>query len=294
MLPKLETLSQDEQDYIKRSNNPETCAAWIVRTHKDQEELREAICFLEQLAPINSLEQALLIFDASHYPYRRTHFHYVQTLAEVLANPLAQTIFSARLRCFGWYATPSDPLESLDNIDKFIEELYQLKTEDEKIRYFFDYFAILRPHPFSQRDIEEINIDDTVCAVLSCHCEALVQSVQTAEECEAAKRFIRQLRFYGGDRVLFNKLKYQIASQIESKESGVTRRYDELMDDIWQHFQTPKPHMIKFSKMFVNSQYSAQPQSLITMFAVPVSSSFECLVSQEAMQIQDSNQFQST
>lgn len=207
--------------------------------------------FLSQNVALEGLSRALTLFDLSRrFSYRQEHFAWFGLLSKVLANPLCQTIFDARWRCFSDYMLPSEPLKP-DDADAIIERLASL-AEKNKVRTFFDFFVRFRPFPGSQDYIVEIDVADRVNTALYFYCKATIAAIKTQADFRAAQKMITALRKSGGDVSIFHKIKYEVASSIESADFCSTRDYSMLMDIIWSALNQPQVNLSDFTGDFQN------------------------------------------
>lgn len=177
--------------------------------------------------------------------YDAAYAEYFRVLAQVLANPLSQTIYDARLRTFSDYASPIGPLDqSLAN--HIIEQLQPLYAA-QRYRAFFDFFAHLRPLPYSQRGMFEVDFSLYVTNTLERYCRNQIASMQHHEDYHKTYAMIKKLRRTGGDMAIFDDIKYQVASDIESEDHHSSRTYDTLMQSIFQALAQPQRDLSDFT-----------------------------------------------
>src|SRR3990167_6531319 len=105
-------------------------AQFMIRTLNAKVDIEFTLRFLSQHVDLNGLRHAIVLFDRSKFPYHQDHMDAFQIVASILANPLSQTIFEARLRHFSDYSEPSDPL-SLKDAAKIISQLVALKNQED-------------------------------------------------------------------------------------------------------------------------------------------------------------------
>ncbi len=207
---------------------------------------------LSQQGALNSLSRAIPLFDLGGLDYHE-HAQAFIVLAETFANPLCQTIFDARLRAFSDYSVPSDPV-NLYIAGDIIQKLRVLPDEESRIHTFFDFFASHRPFPESQKYIVEVDVAAEVAMALESYCVSVIKAIASPEDYERARRVIRKLQTEGGDKVIFDKIKYSVASAIESQDWCSTRHYAQLMDEVWQELVKPQADLDSFIKELESSK----------------------------------------
>ncbi|HBD9374799.1 TPA: hypothetical protein KLD42_001673 [Legionella pneumophila] len=208
------SLSTDVVTFLFSTKNPQDCVEFMMRALKNGVDLTNIVNYLSQHVDLAGLNRAITLFDLSSFNYKQEHFPKFSILSSVLANPLCQTIFDARLRGFSDYSELSEPLPSID-ANEIINQLVDLVDEETKAQIFFDFFVPFRPFPPSQKYIVDVDVADKVARVLQ------------------APEMKSTLRMKNGVRVVFDKIKYEIASHIESEDLCSTRNYKDLMNEIW-------------------------------------------------------------
>lgn len=205
--------------------------------------LKSALSALSALS--RGLDPALELFDLAQLNYNENHLKVFFVLTEVLANPLCRTIFDARLRCFSDYYTPVEPVSTAEAKD-IIKQIYTLQDKEERIRTFFNFFAEFRPIPGSQAYLVNLNIDECVNRVFMRYCQAKIAGIENATEYLQVKNMIKTLRLSGGSPYHFQKIKYVVASYIESEDLCSMRHYDGLMEEIKNAVQKPQNNLDSF------------------------------------------------
>lgn len=190
--------------------------------------------FLSNQIVMNGLNDALTLFNHSQFTYKQEYFNAFALLTSVLANPLCQIIFEARLRCFSDYSSPSEPLRHPKIADSIIQQLNKLDSQEERIAVFFDFFTDYRPFPNSQCYIVEINVEMEVELALGTYCLAQIAMISNKQDYLRTKQLLEKINTKGGSIDLFNEIKYQVAYAIEDKDMCSTRDYQKHMTDIHQ------------------------------------------------------------
>lgn len=206
----------------------------------------EIINHLVENIAMAGLSRAVELSELAQFKYDATNYHLFILLTNVFANPLCRLIYDARLRCFSDYATPSEPI-STNDANAIILQLAGLEDEENRIRTFFDFYANVRPFPCSQKYIVDIDINELVGNALIDYCTSLIEQIQTQENLQQAINIIQMLREAGGNKNIFDEIKYTIAYRIESDDLCSTRRYDDLMNDIWLAVNKPQNDLPTFS-----------------------------------------------
>lgn len=236
--------------FLFSTRNPQDCAAFMTRAFTNSVDLTVVLNFLAQHVALDGLSRAITLFDLSSYGYRKEHFLRFGALTKVLENPLCQTIFDARLRGFSDYTIISEPLSSID-ADEIVKQLIDVIDEEAQIRLFFDFFAEFRPFPASQKYI--VDVGEKVTAALMNYCESTIAAIASPQDCLQAQAMIATLRKEGGNKIIFDKIKYEIASEIESEDLCSMRTYDRLMDEIWLALNQPQVNLDTFADRFPKS-----------------------------------------
>ncbi|MDR3503853.1 MAG: hypothetical protein P4L79_14845 [Legionella sp.] len=208
--------------------------------------------FLSKFVAINGLSRAIRLFDLSSFAYNEEHLLMFSILTKVLANPLCQTIFDARLRSFSDYSIPNEPLLP-QNANNIIQQLYDLKDEESRIRTFFNFFTQFRPVPCSQRYLTATDSATQVAMALESYCAAKIETISTYQDSLEVKEMIQILQTQGGNETHFEALKYIIASDLEAENWASTKDYDQLMQEIWQALTQPQTDLRDFSTLNENS-----------------------------------------
>lgn len=164
---------------------------------------QEAMHLLLSKIDVKGFHRAKELYEMACYADSKHNYHKFALLTRVLANPLCQTIYDARLRCFSDYAEPTEPLNNNRATD-IIQQLCHERDNDQHIKLFFDFFAAFRPIPCTQKYMVDIDINDIV----------------------------NSYKIDRRDPASLKQLKYRIASQIESEDYYSSRTYDTLMSSI--------------------------------------------------------------
>ena len=202
--------------------------------------------FLTEKIDRNGLTAAVELFSLARLDFRQEHLEHLPVVTDVLANPLSQTIFSARLRVFSPYA-PVYELITVPAARAIIEALNLYEDEESRLRYFFDYCATLRPLPCSQLDVDEVDINEIALSTLNQYCHSMIKAIATPEDYRRVQSGISELRTKGASKALFEAIKYSVGSLIEEKDMGSMRRYDDLMRQIWISVNQPQPELFDFT-----------------------------------------------
>jgi hypothetical protein len=207
-------LSADTVTFLFSTRSSQDCVELMLRALKNRVDLGTIRNYLSQHVALEGLSRAISLFDLSSFSYKQEHFQKLSILTRVLANPLCQTIFDARLRGFSDYSEISEPLRSTE-ADEIINQLADLVDEETKVRIFFDFFVSFRPFPPSQKYIVDVDVVDKVAGVLQ------------------APEMKETIRMKDGVKNVFDRIKYGIASDIESEDLCSIRKYKDLMNEIW-------------------------------------------------------------
>lgn len=208
--------------------------------------------FISQCVAINGLDRAIKLFDISSFVYNEEYLSMFSVLTKVLANPLCQTIFDARLRSFSDYTIPDEPLLPQD-ANHIIQQLYDLQDDESKIRTCFDFFARYRPFPCSQRYLTETDAASQVVIALEIYCITKIAELDTYQEAVDIKEMIHILQTHGGNETHFEAIKYTVASNLEAENWASTKDYAQLMQEIWQAVTQPQTDLRDFSALDENS-----------------------------------------
>lgn len=203
------------------------------------------------IAP-GGLSRAITLFELSSFAYNEEHLFKFCVLTQVLANPLCQTIFDARLRSFSDYTIPEEPLRPQE-ATQLIQQLYDLQDEESKIRAFFDFLAPFRPVPCSQRYLTETSSATQVAIALEIYCASKIEAITSYQDSVKVKEMIHLLQTQGGNETHFEAIKYIVASNLEAENWASTKDYDQLMHEIWQTLTQPQTDLRNFSVLNENS-----------------------------------------
>ncbi|MFJ1269782.1 hypothetical protein ACD661_14550 [Legionella lytica] len=213
--------------------------------------------FISQYVAAEGLDRAINLFDMSSFVYNEEHLSMFSMLTKVLANPLCQTIFDARMRSFSDYTIPDEPLLPQD-ANQIIQQLYDLKDDESKIRTFFDFFAQYRPLPCSQKYLMETDTASQVAIALELYCIAKIAAITTYQDALDVKEMIQLLQTHGGNETHFEAIKYLVAGNLEAENWASTKTYDQLMQEIWQTTAQPQTDLRDFSTLDENSNRTSQ------------------------------------
>ncbi|AUH71275.1 hypothetical protein [Legionella sainthelensi] len=249
VLSKHMMLTSDVVKFLFSIGSPQDCVGFMIRALQKGVGLTVILNYLSQNVTLEGLNRALTLFDLSGYSYTPEHFPTFSVIAKILANPLCQTIFDSRWRSFSDYTIISEPLNSTD-ADEIIKQLVDSVDEETKIRIFFDFFASFRPFPPSQRYIVDVNIGDKVTTALTNYCRLRIAAIASDESSLQVQKMIATLRQKGGDQIIFDTIKYEVASEIESEDLCSMRKYQDLMDEIWVALNQPQIHLETFEDTF--------------------------------------------
>lgn len=206
----------------------------------------QVIACLDSVKTLRGLSRALEIFKYATITYNTEGFIHLANLLDVMANPLCQTIFDARLRSFSDYSESSDPLKRTGVADSIIFQLSTARNSEDKYQLFFDYFADFRPFPPSLKYVVELDLPDLVLSTLTVFCQSLIQNISTKQDYLQAKEIIKELRTRGGNEAIFNRVKYHIAAELEFTDWCSTYKYQGLMDDIRAVLFQPQTELADF------------------------------------------------
>jgi hypothetical protein len=198
------------------SPNTEACIGFMLRAIEAEVDIASILTFLRQDVAFDGLSRTLTLFDISNrFNYKQENFKQFALLSKILENPLCQTIFDARLRGFSDYSVSHERLSAV-HADTLIHAM--TSCEDSCIEYFFNYFvdSKLRPFPPSQKDMVDVDIAFLVHIATS----SLDEITQDSD-------------------VIFNKIKYKVASLIEDQDLYSERRYGDLMNEIKAELNRP-------------------------------------------------------
>lgn len=238
ILSKLTTDAQNSLDvmltyFIKKDQLNKKTVHFLLNLYLNEVDFVAIQNFLSKIV-MSGLNDTLILFTHSHFTYRKENFNTFAILTSVLANPLCQIIFDARLRGFSDYSLPSEPLENSEVADSIIQQLSKLSNQEEQVAVFFNFFTNYRPFPASQAYIVEIDIAMEVESALSAYCQAKIDTINNKHDYLRAKQLIEKINTKGGSIDLFNEIKYKVASAIENKDMCSARNYQQHMNDIHQ------------------------------------------------------------
>jgi hypothetical protein len=101
----------------------------------------------------------------------------------------------------------------------------------------------------------EIDTNDVVKETLTSDVESTIDAIDSLEKYETIRQMIRNLLAVGGDKAIFDAIKYRVGTYIESTDMLSTRSYETLMDDIWQALNKPQPEMASLRKKLEGTQW---------------------------------------
>lgn len=225
--------------FLLSQNDPKACADLIVGMHKAHVDVESMKKYLFHHIQANGISRAMVLFGHSSFDFRLEHLPLFSVFTEVLAIPLCQTIFDARLRGQSDYDIPSDPLD-VTLANELMTKLVVLSDEDSKVRIFFNFFARFRPCPASQKYMVELDVAAMVSDALIRDCELKIKNIQNLDDCIALKQWMEKLTSQGGDRDDLDRIKYDVANRIESTDWYSNRHYEQLMEEIFEVLRTPQ------------------------------------------------------
>lgn len=239
IMSKLSANAQNSLDemlihFLKVEQLNEKTIHFLLKLYSSEVDLALIQKFLSTQIVMNGLDDALTLFNHSQFTYKQNNFNAFAILTSVLANPLCQTIFAARLRCFSAYSSPSEPLRSPEVANSIIQQLCKLSTQEERVAVFFDFFTDYRPFPNSQRDIVEINTEMEIELILRAYCQAQIAMISNKQDYLRSKQLIEKINTKGGGIEFFNEIKYEVASAIEGKDLCSMRDFQANMANIHQ------------------------------------------------------------
>lgn len=230
-------LSLEPLTFLVATQNHRVCVQFILKALKNDLKMPQALDFLTHQAHLDNLSQAMSIFEQSDFGFYQEHLEKLAVLSKVLANPLCQTIFDARLRGFSDYTMLSDPLKTL-NTTEIINQIWHSSNEDTQIQIFFDYFAQFRPLPLSQKYMVFVDV-----------AERVAREVELSDSRDM--------------KGIFDTIKYRVASNIERDDLYSTRTYQHHMAQIWSEL-SQLGYFSGYQSIFRNAQtepYLASPHS---------------------------------
>ncbi|WP_058533613.1 hypothetical protein [Legionella saoudiensis] len=248
-LDESELLNEHTVNYLlNNATKSDECIELIAQMLKGGVAVEHIPNFMEKYIVADGLSRAITLFDLSSFNYHEEHLLKLSVLTQVLANPLCQTIFDARLRSFSDYTIPTEPLRPQD-ANRIIQQLCNLQHEESRIRTFFNFFAEFRPIPCSQDYLTEIDCADQVVRALELYCITKITAIRSYQDRMNMKEMILLLQKQGGNRIHFEAIKYQVASVLEEENWGSTKNYDQLMHEIWQALIQPQTALSDFSTL---------------------------------------------
>jgi hypothetical protein len=254
-------ISTDIVILLCNSRDPISCIQFIIKCRDTNPD--SLLSFLSKRTVSNGLSWAMTLFDLSSLEYTAEYFNEFSAVATVFSNPLCRTIFDARLRGFSDYTVVSEPIDS-EFANKLISDIYSEKDKEKKIAIFFNECATLRPCPPSQRYFMLIDVSAIIEEQLSSYCQSMIQSIESQEDHNSVRDTINTLRTTGGSLAIFNRVKYKIASIIESDDLYSNRSYPILMDEIWQEFSQPQVYLTPLPQEWEQPRVSNQTTSTLT------------------------------
>jgi hypothetical protein len=208
-------LSLDLLFLLFSHRDPEACAKFIAVSIAAKVDITLVKDFLTNHLQMDGLSRALTLFEGSHFDFRQDHLPLFSILCDILAIPLCQTIFDARLRANSDYDIPTDPIKG-SVADALINQLIGLPDTESKIRIFFNFCAQFRPFPASQQNSDEVDVASLVAIALTNDCEAQIQAIQSVDDFITTQQMIKKLKLKGGDPAVFNRIKYRVGQLNES------------------------------------------------------------------------------
>lgn len=203
--------------------------------------------FLDALGENSALAAALTLFDLSSFNYRKQHFRLLALATKVLANPLCRSIFEARLRGFSDYVEAQEPLD-VKTADMLLVLLKEHEDDESRIQHFFDFLTKIKPFPPSQKYFVDVSVAAKVTEELDRYCRSQIKQIATKDQYVLVRDMISGLRKNGGNEVLFLKIRFPVASEIEEEDLCSTRTYKELMTSIKQALMQPQTTLSRFEE----------------------------------------------
>jgi hypothetical protein len=265
-------LSLDILVLLGNNSDPVSCMNFMIRAHDAHADAALIHSFLSHQTIVNGLSRAMTLFDLSCFEYSSQAFEQWRTIATVLANPLCQTIFDARLRGFSDYTACSEPIDPMF-ADGLITRLHAEQNKEKRIELFFNACATLRPFPPTQKYMKPIDVSLIVEVTLTSYCQKMIQSIACQEDEDNVRDMIKALQTTGGKLAIFESIKYQVAHVIESEDLYSSRTYQQLMDEIGhalsqpQMYITPLPSEWQQSKAYC--QITPELKGKFTLFSPP-------------------------
>ncbi len=229
-------------ELLVSNSHPIDCAELIVRASDSGVKPDKINHYLTGDIFFDGLSDAMTLFDRRQYGYSEENLKSLGILSSVLGNPLSRVIFDARLRCFSDYEMPSDPVSS-QSADEIIQRVTSLENQEARVKEFFNYFTDYRPLPPSQDYIVDINVHDLIVSKLESYCHEKINFADTFHALSQVKQMIKTLSEAGGNQDIFNAIKYDVASIIESEDLCSMRNYDDLMQAVWGELNKPQIEM---------------------------------------------------
>lgn len=176
----------------------------------------------------DNISRAMTLFTQSTLNPSVSNVNKYIVLAEVLLNPLCQTIYDARLRGFSDYIEPSEPVDA-SFATTLINSVFKEKNPEKRVAIFFDSLLAIRPFPPTQKHMVFLDVNDIVLSQLTMHCTPMIDRTESDER---AQPKIDTLSSIDGNEDIFNELKYSIAATIVSEDLYSEDNYSELMEKI--------------------------------------------------------------
>lgn len=252
-----------------------------VSCDNEYDSLRNMLSLINHLEQSNSLDHSTLqtviaakelhathtLFKHCQLSYTKEDFKLFALFASILNNPLCKTIFDARLRHFAEMSEPKkDPLLQWDKAtaSDFIKKLNAADSYDQKIEAFYDYFIAFRPLPCSQKYIVEIDLEEQIVSALTFFLQQMINAVNTQEDYNNTFALIKTLKYKGGTREVFDAIKYEIASSIESEDMCSFRTFKDHMLAISTLLQQPQKALKDFTEELRKSKGYQPPSPINT------------------------------
>ena len=186
-----------------------------------------AVPLLNDDNPIEN--HAVLFLILSDAPLREDSLQVKSVLMDVLSNPLSWAIFNERARVENAYCGDQEHPENNDPLDatcanEIIEGLMQTSHMDDKLKFFFDFFADFRNAPASQREMMELQDRLVFEEEPNSLADVLVRS--SVDDTDLSRYLLVN------DKDWFEHIKYPVAARIVSEDRHSMSRYDALMNEV--------------------------------------------------------------
>lgn len=242
-------LTPEVFELLLASKQPQDMVYFILHATEHEADLASICHYLTHEVTEDGVSRTTTLFAQGTMSFYSRTFASISTL---LANPLCQTIFDARLRGFSDYSITVEPLNKT-SADKIINQLTRLNSYEDQVATFFDFFAEYRPFPPSSSYVVEIDMLGMILTPLTAYCEKQIETIETKEDYLKVKQLITQLKTKGGDEEVFYAIKHAIASDIEHADWCSRRSYKQHMEDIWAELERPQVWLSNFTHELENS-----------------------------------------